>query len=268
MKSLRKTLTVSCALGQTCDTQFMKSSTRVTKGKIVVESGAQLTPDDFPLGNWIPGRRRVPSQERSLRTRKQILAAAETLAKSEGVGNITMQMIASKAKIAAGTAYQFFDDRDAIFAEIYEEWVKVWWPALMKYTTTPWTEANWRDELHGLVMGMGKLHLDSASRWDIITYINSTKQGRAAIRTILEANIDRYVDWAGPLFRARGYSAAETRVICGLLVRTIRGHWVYGVNTPAEMRELVRAAEDGMRAIVEVKLTRASRPRPVNGKNA
>ena len=268
MKSLRKTLTVSCVLGQTCDTPFMRSSTRVTKGKIVVEPGTQLEPAPFPLGDWIPGRRRIPSQERSLRTRKQILSAAESLAKSEGVGNITMQMIASKAKIAAGTAYQFFDDRDAIFAEIYEEWVKVWWPALMKYTTTPWTEANWRDELHGLVMGMGKLHLDTSSRWDIITYVNSTKQGRAAIRTILEANIDRYVDWAGPLFRARGYSAPETRAICGLLVRTIRGHWIYGVNTPAEMRELVRAAEDGMRAIVEVKLTRASRPRPVNGKNA
>jgi AcrR family transcriptional regulator len=246
----------------------MKSSTRVTKGKIVVEAGKQLTPDAFPLGNWIPGRRRVPSQERSLRTRKQILSAAETLAKSEGVGNVTMQMIASKAKIAAGTAYQFFDDRDAIFAEIYEDWVKVWWPALMKYTTTPWSEANWREQLHALVMGMGKLHLDTSSRWDIITYINSTKQGRAALRTVLEANIDRYVDWCGPLFRSRGYSAAETRVICGLLVRTIRGHWVYGVNTPAELRELTRAAEDGMRAIVEVKLTRASRPRPVSGKNA
>ena len=246
----------------------MKSSTRVAKGKIVVEPSAQLEPAPFPLGDWIPGRRRIPSQERSLRTRKQILAAAESLAKSEGVGNITMQMIAGKAKIAAGTAYQFFDDRDAIFAEIYEEWVKVWWPALMKYTTTPWTEANWRDQLHSLVVGMGKVHYETSSRWDIITYINSTKQGRAAIRAILEANIERYMDWAGPLFRARGYSAAETRAICGLLVRTIRGHWVYGVNTPAEMRELVRAAEDGMRAIVEVKLTRASRPRPVNGKNA
>jgi len=246
----------------------MKSSTRVAKGKIVVEPVVQLAPDDFPLGDWIPGRRRIPSQERSLRTRKQILAAAESLAKSEGVGNITMQMIAGKAKIAAGTAYQFFDDRDAIFAEIYEEWVKVWWPALMKYTTTPWTEANWRDQLHSLVVGMGKVHYETSSRWDIITYINSTKQGRAAIRAILEANIERYMDWAGPLFRALGYSAAETRAICGLLVRTIRGHWVYGVNTPAEMRELVRAAEDGMRAIVEVKLTRASRPRPVNGKNA
>ena len=245
----------------------MKSSTRMTKGKIVVEAGKQLTPDAFPLGNWIPGRRRVPSQERSLRTRKQILSAAETLAKSEGVGNITMQMIASKAKIAAGTAYQFFDDRDAIFAEIYEEWVKVWWPALMKHTTTPWTEANWREQLHALVMGMGKIHLDTSSRWDIITYINSTKQGRAASRTLLDANIDRYVIWAGPLFRTRGYNAAETRTICGLLVRTIRGHWVYGVNSPAEMKELTRAAEDGMRAIVEVKLTRASRPRPVSGKS-
>ena len=93
---------------------------------------------------------------------------------------------------------------------------------------------------------------------------NKIKRAAAGV----EANIERYMDWAGPLFRARGYSAAETRAICGLLVRTIRGHWVYGVNTPAEMRELVRAAEDGMRAIVEVKLTRASRPRPVNGKNA
>lgn len=103
MNAPRETLTVSCALGQTCDTPFMKSSTRVTKGKIVVEPGTKLEPAPFPLGDWIPGRRRIPSQERSLRTRKQILSAAESLAKSEGVGNITMQMIATKAKIAAGT---------------------------------------------------------------------------------------------------------------------------------------------------------------------
>ena len=130
-----------------------------------------------------------------------------------------------------------------------------------------WTEANWQEQLHGLVVGMGKIHFETSVRWDIITYINSTKQGRYAIRKLLEANIDRYMQWAGPLFRARGYSAAETRAICGLLVRTIRGHWVYGVHSPGEMRELVRAAEDGMRAIVEVKLTRASRPRSISGKS-
>ncbi len=252
---------------RTCDTQGMKSSTRVTKGKIVLESSAQLAPDAFPLKDWIPGRRRVPTQERSQRTRRQILSAAEALAKNEGVGNITMQMIAAKSKIAAGTAYQFFDDRDAIFAEIYEEWVKVWWPSLMKHTASSWTEANWRDELHALVSAMGKVHYETSTRWDIITYINSTRQGRAVVRTLLEANIDRYIKWAGLLFRTRGYSAAETRAICALLVRTIRGHWVYGVHTPAEMRELARAAEDGMRAIVEVKLTRASRPRTVSGKS-
>ena len=67
-----------------------------------------------------------------------------------------MQMIAGKAKIAARTAHQLFDHRDAIFAEIYEEWVKVWWSALMKYTTMPWTEANWREQLHALAIGMAK----------------------------------------------------------------------------------------------------------------
>jgi AcrR family transcriptional regulator len=246
----------------------MKSSTRVTKGMIVVEPSTELDPAPFPLGDWIPGRRRIPSQERSLRTRRQILAAAETLAKSEGVGNITMQMIATKAKIAAGTAYQFFDDRDAIFAEIYEEWARAWWPTLMKATVVPVSESNWREGLHGLITKMGKFYLDVSSRWDIITYIHSTKQGRAAVRTLVEANIDRFTAWVGPLFRSRGYSVAETRMICGLLVRTIRGHWAYGVHTTAEMRELTRAAEEGSRAIVEVKLTRASRPRPVNGKNA
>jgi AcrR family transcriptional regulator len=246
----------------------MKSSTRVIKGKIVTEPVEQLEPAPFPLGDWIPGRRRIPSQERSLRTRRVILSAAQSLAKSEGVGNITMQMIASKAKIAAGTAYQFFDDRDAIFAEIYEEWTRAWWPTLMKVTTTPWTEENWRHSLHELIVKMGKFYLETSNDWEIVTYIHSTKQGRAAVRTLVEANIDRYVDWAGPLFRARGLSAAETRAICGLLVRVIRGHWVYGVNTPVEMRELTRAAEEGARAIVEVKLTGSSRPRVVAGKSA
>ena len=195
----------------------MKSSTRVTKGKIVVESSAKLAPDAFPLKDWIPGRRRVPSQERSQRTRRQILSAAEALAKNEGVGNITMQMIAAKSKIAAGTAYQFFDDRDAIFAEIYEEWAVTFWATLNKATATPWTDATWRSELRGLITQMGKFYLESSPRWDIIRYVESTKQGRGAMRTLLDANISRFCAWAGPLFRARGYSAAECKAICGAL---------------------------------------------------
>jgi len=246
----------------------MKSSIRVVKGKIVVEPSTLLAPADLPLGNWIVGRRRVPRQERSQRTRRLILDAAETLATSQGIGNITMQMIAAKAKIAAGTAYQFFDDRDAIFAEIYEEWATSFWASLMKHTSTPWTEANWRDQLHALVTVMSKFYFASAPRWDIVVYVQATKQGRGAMKRLLDGNIDRYMHWAGPLFKARGYSSAETRAINTLLVRTVRGHWVYGINSPSEMRELAKLAEDGMRAIIEVKLTRASRPRPVNGKNA
>ena len=242
----------------------MKSSTRLTKRRIVTESERLLPAIVFPLSDWIPGRRRVPSQARSLRTRDQILKAAEMLAKSEGAGNVSMQMIASKAKVAAGTAYQFFDDRDAIFSEIYEDWVTTWWPALMNATSRPWTEDNWQDELHRVVASMGKTYLESSSRWEIITYIHSTRHGRDAAQTLLQANISRYVDWAGPLFRGRGYSVTETRAICSLLVRTIRGHWIYGVHTLAEMRELVKTAETGMSAIVNVMLARSNRPRSVS----
>ena len=93
----------------------MPTKTRLTKGKIVSAPEGTLAPAPFPLATWAGGRRRVPSQARSLRTRGVILESARELANSKGVGSVTMQMVAAKAKIAAGTAYQFFDDRDAIF---------------------------------------------------------------------------------------------------------------------------------------------------------
>ena len=252
-------------LCRTCDTHGMKSSTRVTKGKIVVEAGSALAPADFPLKDWIPGRRRLPSQERSQRTRRQILAAAEVLAKSEGIGSITMQMIAAKAKIAAGTAYQFFDDRDAIFAEIYESWAREYWERLMHGSAVPWTEESWEVLQRNLINQMGKFYLATFSRWEIVRYVESTKAGRSAMRQLLNANVARYVSWAGPLFRSRGYSAAETEAICTVLVRTARGHYVYGVSTSLEMRELNNAAWEGMNAIVRVKLGSSNRPRSAGG---
>ena len=243
----------------------MKSSTRVTKGRIVVEGGEKLASADFPLSDWILGRRRIPSQARSQRTRRQVLAAAETLAKSEGIGNITMQMIAAKAKIAAGTAYQFFDDRDAIFAELYEGWAREYWDNLMKGTSEPWTEEGWESLQRNLITQMGKFYLATFTRWEIVRYVESTKAGRVAMRQLLTANVERYASWAGPLFRSRGYSAAEARAICTVLVRTARGHYVYGVANPAEMRELNTAAWEGMSAIVKVKLGSSNRPRSIGG---
>ncbi|MFM2193721.1 MAG: Bacterial regulatory protein tetR family, partial [Chloroflexota bacterium] len=129
----------------------MPAKTRLAKGKIVSAPNDALTTVPFPLTTWAGGRRRSPTQARSLRTRGLILTAAKELANSKGVGSVTMQMVAAKAKIAAGTAYQFFDDRDAIFFDLYETWAGAWWSSVVLSTSRPWTAETWAEELDAVV---------------------------------------------------------------------------------------------------------------------
>ncbi|MFM9165215.1 MAG: hypothetical protein ACKOQO_00110, partial [Candidatus Limnocylindrus sp.] len=70
----------------------MVSKTRLAKGKIVSAPEGALPPVPVPLTTRAGGRRRLPSQARSLRTRALILEAASDLANTKGVGSVTMQM--------------------------------------------------------------------------------------------------------------------------------------------------------------------------------
>ncbi|MFZ9353024.1 MAG: TetR/AcrR family transcriptional regulator, partial [Candidatus Limnocylindrus sp.] len=153
----------------------MAGKTRLAKGKIVSSAEGVLLPTAFPLTTWAGGRRRIPSQARSLRTRALILEAAKELANSKGVGSVTMQMVAAKAKIAAGTAYQFFDDRDSIFFDLYETWAGAWWSSVVLSTSRPWTAATWADELDAVVENGCKFHLKHKEMWEVIRYVESTK---------------------------------------------------------------------------------------------
>jgi hypothetical protein len=76
----------------------MPAKTRLAKGKIVSAPEGTLPPAPFPLATWAGGRRRIPSQARSLRTRGVILESARELANSKGVGSVTMQMALKKFK--------------------------------------------------------------------------------------------------------------------------------------------------------------------------
>jgi AcrR family transcriptional regulator len=164
----------------------MPTKTRLTKGKIVTSPEGTLAPAPFPLATWAGGRRRVPSQARSLRTRGVILESARELANSKGVGSVTMQMVAAKAKIAAGTAYQFFDDRDAIFFDLYETWAGAWWSSIMLSTSRPWTAATWADELDAVVETGCKFHLKQKEMWEVIRYVESTKIGRDGMKLLFD----------------------------------------------------------------------------------
>ncbi|NBW32280.1 MAG: TetR/AcrR family transcriptional regulator, partial [bacterium] len=188
------------------------------------------------------------------RTRALILEAAKELANSKGVGSVTMQMVAAKAKIAAGTAYQFFDDRDSIFFDLYETWAGAWWSSVVLSTSRPWTAATWADGLDAVVENGCKFHLKHKEMWEVIRYVESTKVGRDGMRLLFDANVDRVIQWASPYLKTTGMSPTEIRSLCASIIRTARGHHMYWPLDSSSLRETIRGSQEAQRAIVEAKL--------------
>lgn len=65
--------------------------------------------------------RRVPTQERSRRSVRRILEAAEELVAEAGVDAATTRAIAERAGVAVPSLYRFFADRDEILDALLEQ---------------------------------------------------------------------------------------------------------------------------------------------------
>lgn len=63
-------------------------------------------------------RVRVPSQDRAIRTRQALLAAAEREFSERGYAAATAKTIAERAEVATGSFYQYFESKDALLREI------------------------------------------------------------------------------------------------------------------------------------------------------
>ena len=245
----------------------MAATKRLAKGRIVTEESSRLAPVPLPISaKTFNARRRVPTQKRSQKTRRAILKAALTVADEQGIENLTMQSIAAQAKIAAGTAYQFYDDRDAICFDIYLEWAEIYWTELMEATAHALTRENWEEQARALIARMGRFYFETYDSYTLLRYVESTKSGGGAMRAIVDGNIDRYVAWWGPFLTELGYKPTEIRHICLSIVRAIRGHWVYGFASAAQSKALIRAACDAVVAIA--KQTIADAPRSPRGGGA
>jgi len=237
---------------------------RIAKGRIVAEAATGIAPDPLPISaRDFRTRRRNPAQKRSIKTRRAILEAALSVTENQGIEKLTMQSMAVKAKIAAGTAYQFYDDRDAICADVYLEWAEAYWAQLMIATSTRLTESNWEDELRALTVRMGHFYVHHTEKYSLLRYVECTKSGMMVMRKILDANVDRYVIWFGPILKGTGYKPADVRRICNAMVRSIRGHWAYGFDSVAQSKELIRSAGDVVVAIAKQHLSEA--PRATSG---
>lgn len=232
----------------------MPNKVRLAKGKVVSAPGSTIAPLPFPLATWAGGRRRIPSQARSLRTRGIILDSARELANSVGVGSVTMQSVAARSKIAAGTAYQFFDDRDAIFFDLYETWAGSWWSSVMIYTSQPWTAETWIDQLNAVIEAGCKFHFKQRAMWEVVRYVESTKIGREGMKLLFNANVNRCIQWMTPYLKSVGMTSAEIRFLAISILRTARGHHMYEPIDATSLREVIRGSQEAQRAIVEMKL--------------
>lgn len=69
--------------------------------------------------------RRVPKQDRSRRRYDEILDAAANVFAKEGLEAATTNEIADSAGMSIGSLYQYFDDKEAIIAALWDRYVEM-----------------------------------------------------------------------------------------------------------------------------------------------
>jgi AcrR family transcriptional regulator len=214
-----------------------------------------LQPDPFPLIDWRTDVRHEPKQERSIATRKLILDSARSLANENGINGVTMQLVSQRAGIASGTAYQFFDDLECIYRDIYEEWYRDWWSVILMHTSSLWTE-RWEEQLKSLIVGSCNFLLKHADSWTVIRHVDATAEGRRAAPMMLAAQIDRNFRCASPFLLAAGLSKAEIAFIARANTYTARGHHIFAALATSTVSDVVEGSYAAQRALIAEYLRR------------
>lgn len=81
--------------------------------------------DDNKLGGNLNGtKRRIPKQNRSIQNRDKILDAGLKLFSEKGYYDTTTNEIAKVAGVSIGSLYSYFNDKDAIFLSILDNYHK------------------------------------------------------------------------------------------------------------------------------------------------
>lgn len=221
----------------------------------LIPADGGLQPDPFPLLNWRTDVRHEPKQERSIATRKLILDAARSLANENGINGVTMQLVSQRAGIASGTAYQFFDDLECIYRDIYEEWYREWWSVILMHTSEIMNE-KWEDQLKRLILGSCNFLLKHADSWPIIRHVDATAEGRVAAPMMLSAQVDRTIRCHSPYLLAAGLTSEEIAFISRANVYSARGHHIFSALATTTLEEVVEGSFAAQRALIAEYLRR------------
>ena len=84
------------------------------------KSAARTQADESKRDIWDLRWIREPQQNRSARTRAQLLDAAETLIEDEGIEALTIAKVAKQAGCSVGSFYHHFQDKQTIIYAVFE----------------------------------------------------------------------------------------------------------------------------------------------------
>ncbi len=196
--------------------------------------------------------RRQPRQARSQERVRRILAAAEELFVTGGVGSTTTNAIAAKAGVPIGSLYQFFPDKGAILrslAQLYAE-------QLHELLTAFFEQGDGRclsleDSITAAVALTDRFFRDHPGYPAIFLDVQSATPELLAIEE--EADVRLINDWSGLIVEkaaaeGRHLSAEEGHLIAYVLVKTV-GHLLWLAATQEQGRRDRLVAEAGELAI-------------------
>ena len=134
------------------------------------------------------GARRDPAQERSRQTVNCIVEAAGRLLVEHGRLGVTTNAVAEHAGVSIGSLYQYFPDKDAIFATLQERHRDQVIP-LIQHTLARLADPglDMVDVMVGLMRAMAELHADAPARLRAISEELHEEVSDAEIQSFSEA---------------------------------------------------------------------------------
>ncbi|MGF6175432.1 TetR/AcrR family transcriptional regulator [Ensifer sp. 4252] len=105
-----------------------------------------------------PASKRTPVQERSRKIKSKIKASAHRVMREKGIRAITTNAVAEAAGVKVGSIYDYFPNKEAIIAELYEEKLA----AVRKFLedgSEQITSDEWREGLASLIRDTWKYQL-------------------------------------------------------------------------------------------------------------
>lgn len=168
-------------------------STRTRKIPIRTRDGGRLRTAraHISAGEPVARTRRDPTQVRSRQTVAAIVEAAGRLLVEHGRQGVTTNAVADRAGVSIGSVYQYFNDREAIFAALQERHRKQVMP-LIQHTLVRLGDpaVDIVDAVIGLVRAMAELHEHDPERLRAMSRELEEQTSPAEIESFAEATAE------------------------------------------------------------------------------